>query len=89
MDEFIKLTEYVKQIVRSAEADSNSDGENIPRNSGHFRYSPEKRRQIVEEYLEARKKGRIKDKDVWAQARYGIAGRTLWNYEQEYKKMES
>ncbi len=51
--------------------------------SGHFSYPPEKRREIVNAYREARRKGEINNKNSWA-GKHGITGKTLLAYEREF-----
>lgn len=54
------------------------------KNSGHYAYSPNKRREIVEEYRKARDAHQITNKGAWAQSNHGISSRTLLNYEREF-----
>lgn len=57
--------------------------------SGHYKYSPEDRRRIVEEYRLARKKSLVTNKDAWAKMRYDICGKTLLSYEREFPEGEA
>ena len=52
--------------------------------SGHYKYSPDKRREIVNEYRRARDNGEVLNKDRWARGRYFISGKTLLSYEDEF-----
>lgn len=55
--------------------------------SGHFAYSRQDRKDIVDHYRIERKK--IKNKNSWAQFSYQISGRTLLNYEKEFPESET
>lgn len=57
--------------------------------SGHYKYSPEDRRRIVEEYRQARKKSLVTNKDAWAKMRYDICRKTLLSYEREFPEGEA
>lgn len=50
--------------------------------SGHYAYPRETRREIVECYRQER--SQISNKHAWAEMHYGITGRTLKNYEDEF-----
>jgi hypothetical protein len=54
------------------------------RDSGHFNYSPKKRREIVKAFRTARDLGSVENRDAWAQSNYNITGKTLSNYEKEF-----
>lgn len=54
------------------------------RDSGHYHFSPQKRKEIVEEYRQARATGNVTNKEAWARNRYGITGKTLLAYEREF-----
>lgn len=58
------------------------------RDSDHFAFSPEKRREIVQHYRAVRARGQVANKGGWAQANYNISGRTLLNYEREFPEAE-
>jgi hypothetical protein len=52
--------------------------------SGHFAYPPDERREIVEHFRADHRKGKILNKDSWAQSNYMISGKTLRRYEVEF-----
>ncbi len=52
--------------------------------SAHYAFPRQKRRQIVEDYLQAREARLVTNKDQWAWTRHNISGRTLARYEREY-----
>lgn len=54
------------------------------RDSDHYAFSAEDRRQIVEHYRMARSNGEVANKEAWAYSNYGITRKTLWRYEQEF-----
>lgn len=58
------------------------------RESDHFAYARERRREIVQHYWAARDKGQIASKDSWAAQHYRITGRTLLRYEHEVEQEE-
>lgn len=55
-----------------------------PKDSGHFHYPPEMRRQIVLHYRKDKALGRVAMKEQWAQNHYNMTGRTLLSYEKEF-----
>lgn len=58
------------------------------RESDHFAYARERRREIVQHYWAARDKGQVASKDSWADQHYRITGRTLRRYEREVEQAE-
>ena len=52
--------------------------------SAHYAFPRQRRRQIVEDYLQAREARLVTNKDQWAWTRHNISGRTLSRYEHEY-----
>lgn len=56
-------------------------------NSGKFAYDYEKRREIVQQYWEARQRGQITNKDAWANTHHDISGKTLDNYIREFPEI--
>jgi hypothetical protein len=54
------------------------------KDSGKYLHPYEKRRQIVQEYRAARRKGEVSNKDTWAQQNHQISGKTLGRYEDEF-----
>ena len=58
------------------------------RESDHFAYARERRREIVQHYWAARDKGQVASKDSWAAQHYRITGRTLLRYEHEVEQEE-
>lgn len=52
--------------------------------SAHYAFPRQKRRQIVEDYFQARDSRLVTNKDQWAWTRHNISGRTLSRYEREY-----
>jgi hypothetical protein len=65
-------------------ADLLSRGTNVAEESCHFAYPRLQRRRIVQHFQAARNGGEIANKDRWAQANYGISGKTLLTYEREF-----
>jgi hypothetical protein len=57
--------------------------------SGHYAFSPDKRKEIVDEYREARNKRYIQNKNTWASHKHGICGKTLLSYEREFPEEKS
>jgi len=53
------------------------------KDSGHYNYSPQGRKEIVEEYRAARATGNVTNKNAWAQL-HGVSGKTLLKYEREF-----
>lgn len=87
--ELVKLAAHVRQLVQETvshkiEAEDRPNG-NQARDSDHFAYPPEKRRQIVEHYWADRAQGKITTRDAWAKTKYGISGKTLLRYEKEFR----
>jgi hypothetical protein len=60
-----------------------SRGDDTPRDSGHYAHPPDKRREIVLKYRQARSDGEVLNKDAWAR-RFGICSKTLSKYEKEF-----
>lgn len=58
--------------------------EGLPSDSGHFAYSKNKQREIVEHFRRDKAAGLISDKDIWAKRKYQISGRTLKRYEDKF-----
>jgi hypothetical protein len=58
------------------------------RDSDHFAYPRNKRREIVQHYRLDRICGEVRNKDRWARQHYQISGRTLFNYECEFPQTE-
>jgi hypothetical protein len=54
------------------------------KDSGHYNHPLEKRREIVREYREACRNGRVSNKDTWAQEHHQISRKTLDRYEAEF-----
>jgi hypothetical protein len=72
-------------ISKPTKVRSKKEGkDNGQRDSGHFNYSPEKRREIVKEFHTARDLGKVENREAWAQSNYNITGKTLGNYEKEF-----
>jgi hypothetical protein len=57
---------------------------NTTRDSGHYHFPPQKRKEIVEKYRQACATGNVTNKEAWARNRYGITGKTLLAYEREF-----
>lgn len=70
------------QEVEQAVADA------VDNPTSRFAHPPQKRREIVVAYREARVQRRVKNKEDWAQ-QYGISARTLLNYEEEFPEAKS
>jgi hypothetical protein len=70
--------------VLEAPAGTRDDGGAVNPDSGHFKYSPEKRRAIAAEYRRARDSDEVQNKDGWARTKYSISGKTLLSYEDEF-----
>jgi hypothetical protein len=56
-----------------------NDGE-----TDHYAYPRQKRREIVCRFRMARRAGKVRNKEAWAQAHYNISSKTLLNYEREF-----
>ena len=57
---------------------------NSRKNSGHFTYDYKGRRKIVEHFREEKNEGKISNSDAWASSKYGITGKTLKSYLDEF-----
>ena len=56
------------------------------RETDHFAYPENERRDIVQQYRAARERGEVQNKERWARANYNISARTLLNYEHEFRE---
>jgi hypothetical protein len=50
----------------------------------HYAYPRDRRYAIVQHYRAARDRGKVRNKEAWAQEKYGISSRTLLTYEREF-----
>ena len=57
----------------------------LPDDTDRYKYVRPERLSIVLEYRRLRAQGRITNQDAWAQANYGITGRTLREYRREFE----
>jgi hypothetical protein len=73
----------LQYLAESAGVGEYLDDDERP-DSGHYKYSPAKRRDIAEEYRRARDSDEVWNKDGWAKMKYGISGKTLLSYEDEF-----
>jgi hypothetical protein len=73
---------------KASEAEAPQEAEATHRDSGHYKYGPEDRRRIVEEYRKVRREGRALNKQAWAHSKYDISGKTLLSYEREFPEEE-
>lgn len=97
-DAFRGFAEHVEALIthnwgvergpEPADVPKESREEQLP-DSGHYKYPPQERQQIVEEYRDARRRGQALNKDAWARSRWDICGKTLLKYEKEFPAEES
>jgi len=59
----------------------------ITRDNSHFAYPRSKRLKIVQHYRLDRINGEVRNKDQWARKNYQISGKTLSNYEREFRQV--
>ena len=83
------IFEAARRAEKQAKARIEKGAKSRSEDSGHYVYSREKRKEIVDEYRQARSKGEVLTKDSWARTNYQISGRTLKRYEDEFPEPQT
>jgi len=88
--EFVLSTPEIEEHLDDAEAAKavidNVDHvtKYLKRDSDHYAYPEERRRELVEKYREAKKNGRVSNKERWIKSRASVNVRTFLNWEKEF-----
>lgn len=75
-------------VAASGERCTTDRREDRCRETDHFAYPEQERRDIVRHYRAARERSEVRNKEQWAHANYSISARTLFNYEREFPELE-
>ena len=86
--EMEQLRGYIIQAVKGDSQEAEKKVTTL-RESNHFAYPPDKRREIVNKYRQEKASGHVISQNKWANHNYGISGRTLRNYELEIEEAET
>ena len=87
---FVQSTPEIEELINDAEAAKavieNVDraAKYLKRDSDHYAYPEEQRRELVEKYREAKKAGRITNKKTWIEHKAMVNVRTFLNWEKEF-----
>lgn len=75
-------------VAASGERGTTDRRDDRSRETDHFAYPEQERRDIVRHYRAARERGEVRNKEQWAHANYSISARTLFNYEREFSELD-
>ena len=88
--EFVLSTPEIEEHLEEAEAAKQVIDElpritkYLKRETDHYAYPEERRKELVEKYREAKKRGRIANKEAWVYSKAGVNVRTFLNWENEF-----
>jgi len=88
--EFVLNTPEMEELPDDAEAAKavieNVDRvtKHLKRESGHYAYPEEQRRELVEKYRDDNKRGRVANKEAWAQSHAGVSATAFSTWENEF-----
>ena len=80
IEEHLDDAEAAKQVIDNVDRAAKY----LKRGSDHYAYPEGKRRELVEKYREAKKRGRVAQKELWVKTVAGVSVRTFLNWENEF-----
>ena len=87
---FVQSTPEIEELINDAEAAKavieNVDraAKYLKRDSDHYAYPEERRKELVEKYREAKKRGQVSNKERWIKSKASVNVRTFLNWEKEF-----
>ena len=80
IEEHLEDAETAKRVIDNVDRAAKY----LKRDSDHYAYPEEQRRELVEKYREDKKHGRVANKQAWVQSHARLDVRTFLNWENEF-----